>query len=185
MQIAIWARVVFVQNHPNRKIVCPEPKLKCTLTMAGRAISRGCTSEYVKKIDFSFRPNSHGEEIWQMKIRPKVEKRWHSPVPSTARAGKSHEKSVSTNATNVWIMKGKTNFLDPELGWVFPSLSSRLTNVVCDSSGGQICNGGAKVCHGSVTECHLLVIPRGHYAKCNAHTALSLPHYLVVNTVIP
>ena len=143
------------------------------------------TSEYVKKIDFSFPPNSHGEEIWQMKIRPKVEKRWHSPVPSTARAGKSHEKSVSTNATNVWIMKGKTNFLDPELGWVFPSLSSRLTNVVCDSSGGQICNGGAKVCHESVTECHLLVIPRGHYAKCNAHAALSLPHYLVVNTVIP
>ena len=179
MQIAIWARLVFVQNHPNRKIVCPPSQnwnvhwqwLRGQYPWAGvhqgicqkdrfllpfwksqlkNTCSRGAGLRICHKDQFLFPSELRGEELWQMKIRPKVEKRWHSPVPSP---DQSWEKpweisECQLSIAKVWVMKEKAPLFRGQRSWFSDLWSSCLTNVVCDSSRGQICNGGAKVCHG-------------------------------------
>ena len=152
MQIAIWAGLVFVQNHPNRKIVCPEPKLKCTLT---KAISqrRGCNLRICQKDRFLF-----PSQLTQGRNVTNENKAKGGKTLAFSRGSAPELRKVSSY--HLWVKMWKDTFPTKELGWVFPVFPappSCLTNVVCDSGRGQICNGGQRFVT-PVTECHLLVI---------------------------
>ena len=65
------------------------------------------------------------EEIWQMKIRPKVEKRWHSPFLQGS--GKFWDPQWRP-------LPGKNRHYSFPQPFGVPSLATSLSNVVCDSS---------------------------------------------------
>ena len=130
--------------------------------------SRGAGLWICHKDQFFFPSELRGEELWQMKIRPKVEKRWHSPFLQGS--GKFWDPQWRP-------LPGKNRHYSFPQPFGVPSLAASLSNVVCDSSRAKYVMVGQRFVT-AVTECHLLVITLW-LRECSALGQDQDCHYLI------